>query len=106
MCLIDLWGFILVDFLVVSTRSMITFEKGYVVETVFDGSKLGIEPYSVGVSPSGELLILDSENSNIHKISMPSSQCKLSFCLNLSLHLCWLEIWGKNLNLWPAKQDY
>ncbi|KAG6581010.1 hypothetical protein SDJN03_21012, partial [Cucurbita argyrosperma subsp. sororia] len=59
---------------VVSTRSMITFEKGYVVETVFDGSKLGIEPYSVGVSPSGELLILDSENSNIHKISMPSSQ--------------------------------
>lgn len=60
----------------VSTRSMIKFERGYVVETLFDGSKLGIEPYSVGVSPNGELLILDAENSNVHKISMPVSQCK------------------------------
>ncbi|KAA0053690.1 NHL domain-containing protein [Cucumis melo var. makuwa] len=59
---------------VVSTRSMIKFERGYVVETLLDGSKMGIEPYSVGVSPSGELLILDAENSNVHKISMPVSQ--------------------------------
>ncbi|KAF9665056.1 hypothetical protein SADUNF_Sadunf16G0082400 [Salix dunnii] len=53
----------------VSSRSMLKFEGGYTVETVFDGSKLGIEPYSVEVSPSGELLLLDSENSNIYKIS-------------------------------------
>ncbi|KAA0037504.1 NHL domain-containing protein [Cucumis melo var. makuwa] len=58
----------------VSSRSMMKFESGYTVETVFDGSKLGIDPYSVEVSPSGELLILDAENSNIHKISMPLSR--------------------------------
>ncbi|KAJ6889661.1 hypothetical protein NC651_023415 [Populus alba x Populus x berolinensis] len=45
------------------------FESGYTVETVFDGSKLGIEPYSVEVLPSGELLILDSVNSNIYRMS-------------------------------------
>lgn len=70
---------------------MIKFEGGYVVETVFDGSKLGIEPYSVGVSPSGELLILDAENSNVHKISMPFSQCKPSLCIDLSAQLCRLD---------------
>ncbi|KGN52382.1 uncharacterized protein LOC101209861 isoform X1 [Cucumis sativus] len=58
----------------VSSRSMMKFESGYSVETVFDGSKLGIDPYSVEMSPSGELLILDAENSNIHKISMPLSR--------------------------------
>ncbi|XVE67957.1 hypothetical protein DITRI_Ditri09bG0029600 [Diplodiscus trichospermus] len=58
----------------VSSRSMVKFEGGYTVETVFDGSKLGIEPYSVEVSPSGDLLVLDSENSNIYKISMPLSR--------------------------------
>ncbi|XVF14128.1 hypothetical protein REPUB_Repub09cG0030600 [Reevesia pubescens] len=58
----------------ISSRSMMKFEGGYTVETVFDGSKLGIEPFSVEVSPSGELLLLDSENSNIYKISMPLSR--------------------------------
>ncbi|PKI53943.1 hypothetical protein CRG98_025645 [Punica granatum] len=48
---------------------MMKFESGYTVETVFDGSKLGIEPYSVEVLPSGDLLILDSANSNLYKIS-------------------------------------
>ncbi|GMY13400.1 NHL repeat [Fagus crenata] len=57
-----------------SNRSMMKFEGGYTVETVFDGSKLGIEPYSLEVSPSGELLVLDSENSNIYKISSPLSR--------------------------------
>ena len=52
------------------------FEDGYSVETVFDGSKLGIEPYSVEVLPNGELLVLDSENSNIYKISSSLSLCK------------------------------
>ncbi|WZZ16767.1 hypothetical protein YC2023_109856 [Brassica napus] len=48
---------------------MVKFENGYSVETVLDGSKLGIEPYSLQVLPNGELLILDSENSNVYKIS-------------------------------------
>ncbi|KAL9240927.1 hypothetical protein vseg_015092 [Gypsophila vaccaria] len=57
----------------ISGRSMMKFESGYDVETVFDGSKLGIDPYSVEVLPSGELLILDSANSNLYKISSPLS---------------------------------
>ncbi|XP_019445473.1 PREDICTED: uncharacterized protein LOC109349207 isoform X2 [Lupinus angustifolius] len=53
----------------VSGKSMMKFESGYSVETVFDGSKLGIEPYAVEVLHNGELLILDSANSNIYRIS-------------------------------------
>ncbi|KAE9607094.1 putative six-bladed beta-propeller, TolB [Lupinus albus] len=53
----------------VSGKSMMKFESGYSVETVFDGSKLGIEPYAVEVLHNGELLILDSDNSNIYRIS-------------------------------------
>lgn len=63
------------------------FESGYTVETVFDGSKLGIDPYSVEVLPSGELLILDSTNSNIYKISSSLSQCKWIYCNNLESFL-------------------
>ncbi|KAI3467498.1 hypothetical protein Pfo_024161 [Paulownia fortunei] len=53
----------------ISGRPMMKFEGGYNVETVFDGSKLGIEPYTVEVLPDGDLLILDSANSNLYKIS-------------------------------------
>lgn len=53
----------------ITGRSMMKFESGYTVETVFDGSKLGVEPYSVEVLPNGELLILDSANSNLYRIS-------------------------------------
>ena len=63
-------------FSAISGRPMMKFEGGYTVETVFDGSKLGIEPYSIEVSPSGELLVLDSANSNIYRISQPLSRCK------------------------------
>ncbi|MCL7032015.1 hypothetical protein MKW94_015946 [Papaver nudicaule] len=58
----------------VSGRSMMKFESGYNVETVFDGSKLGIEPHSVEVLPTGEVLVLDSANSNLYKISQPLSR--------------------------------
>ncbi|XP_068642601.1 uncharacterized protein [Aristolochia californica] len=58
----------------ISGRSMMKFESGYMVETVFDGSKLGIEPFAVEVLPSGDLLLLDSANSNIYKISPPLSR--------------------------------
>ncbi|XP_057983449.1 uncharacterized protein LOC131168187 isoform X2 [Malania oleifera] len=57
-----------------SGRSLMKFEDGYTVETLFDGSKLGIDPYTVQTSPSGELLVLDSANSNIFKISTPLSR--------------------------------
>ncbi|KAL5759774.1 hypothetical protein ACOSP7_018280 [Xanthoceras sorbifolium] len=53
----------------ITGRPMMKFESGYTVETVFDGSKLGIEPFSVEALPSGELLILDSANSNLYRIS-------------------------------------
>ncbi|KAG5050704.1 hypothetical protein JHK87_002902 [Glycine soja] len=53
----------------IGAKSMMKFESGYTVETVFDGSKLGIEPYAVEVLANGELLILDSANSNIYRIS-------------------------------------
>lgn len=55
-------------------RPTVKFESGYTVETVFDGSKFGIEPHTVEVLPSGQLLILDSANSNLYKISSPLSQ--------------------------------
>lgn len=72
---------------------MMKFESGYTVETVFDGSKLGIEPFSVEVSPAGEVLILDYENSNIYKTSMPLSRCKLLSCLdNIRQHICSLNL--------------
>ncbi|KAF7809275.1 internalin A [Senna tora] len=53
----------------ISGRPMMKYEGGYTVETVFDGSKLGVEPYAVELLPNGELLILDSANSNIYRIS-------------------------------------
>ncbi|XP_002521024.2 uncharacterized protein LOC8274772 [Ricinus communis] len=64
-----LWSLKATSKTAISGRPMMKFEGGYNVETVFDGSKLGIEPYSVEVLPNGELLILDSANSNIYRIS-------------------------------------
>ncbi|CAA2956442.1 Six-bladed beta-propeller [Olea europaea subsp. europaea] len=58
----------------IHSRSMVKFEGGYTVETVFDGTKAGIEPYSLEVSPAGEILVLDSENSNIYRIPTPLSR--------------------------------
>ena len=56
---------------------MMNFEPGYTMETMFDGSKLRVEPYFLEISPSRELLVLDFENSNIYKISSPLTRCKL-----------------------------
>ncbi|CAL0321787.1 unnamed protein product [Lupinus luteus] len=56
------------------TRSMMKFESGYNVDTIFDGSKLGIEPHSIEISPNGEYLVLDSENSNIYEITSPMTR--------------------------------
>ncbi|CAM0913899.1 unnamed protein product [Alopecurus aequalis] len=55
-------------------RSMVRYEGGYAVETVFDGSKLGIEPYAAELTPAGDLLLLDSINSNVHRVQLPLSR--------------------------------
>ncbi|OEL35764.1 hypothetical protein BAE44_0003219 [Dichanthelium oligosanthes] len=55
-------------------KSMVKYEGGYTVETVFDGSKLGVEPYSVEVTQGGELLVMDSMNSNIYRMALPLSR--------------------------------
>ncbi|XP_022734392.1 uncharacterized protein LOC111287962 [Durio zibethinus] len=64
-----LWSLKATSKTAITGRPMMKFEGGYTVETVFDGSKLGIEPHTVEVLPSGELLILDSANSNLYRIS-------------------------------------
>lgn len=69
----------------VSSRAMMKFESGYDVDTVFDGSNIGIEPHSIQVSGDGELLILDSRNSNMYKISIPLSRRK--FEMLESIHI-------------------
>ncbi|KAL5997765.1 hypothetical protein ACLOJK_008695 [Asimina triloba] len=56
--------------------NVLQFESGYLVETVVEeGNKLGVEPYSIRVSPEGELFAVDAVNSNIVRISPPLSQC-------------------------------
>ncbi|KAL5713158.1 hypothetical protein ACHQM5_015263 [Ranunculus cassubicifolius] len=59
---------------VITGRPVLKYEEGYIVETVFDGSKLGIVPYSVEVLPSGEIMVLDSAHSNLYTISTPFSR--------------------------------
>ena len=61
---------------------------------VFDGSKLGIELHAVEITPAGDLLVLDSINSNIYRVQLPLSPCEhalppttpLSFFRFFSLH--------------------
>ncbi|XP_058095498.1 uncharacterized protein LOC131240953 [Magnolia sinica] len=56
-------------------ENFIQFENGYLVDTVVEGgSKLGVEPYSIRVSPEGELFAVDAVHSNIVKITPPLSQ--------------------------------
>ncbi|PKA67282.1 hypothetical protein AXF42_Ash004775 [Apostasia shenzhenica] len=69
-----LWSMTSAPMSVISARPTMKFESGYTVETVFDGSKLGMEPFAVQVLPGGELLVLDSMNSNIYRISLPLSR--------------------------------
>ncbi|KAE8711696.1 NHL domain-containing protein isoform 2 [Hibiscus syriacus] len=42
-----LWSLKTTTYTAITGRSMVKFESGYTVETVFDGSKLGIEPHTV-----------------------------------------------------------
>jgi hypothetical protein len=63
---------------------MVRYEGGYVVDTVFDGSKLGIEPHAVEVTPAGDLLVLDSINSNIYRVQLPLSRCEHTLSMSFS----------------------
>jgi hypothetical protein len=49
--------------------------EGKSMEMVFDSSMLGIEPYSREVTQNGELLVMDSMNSNIYRMALPLSRC-------------------------------
>lgn len=50
------------------------FESGYFVETLVEGGQLGVVPYTIRVSPEGELFAVDAENHNIVRITPPLSQ--------------------------------
>ena len=71
---------VLIDVLWVKNTDgpVIQFENGYLVETVVEGNALGVVPYAIKVSKEGELFAVDSENSNIVRITPPLSQCMLS----------------------------
>lgn len=56
-------------------EDVLQFESGYLVETIIEGNKLGVTPHTVRVSPEGELIAVDSINSNIVRITPPLSAC-------------------------------
>jgi len=41
-----------------------------ITPAVFDGSKLGIEPYAIEITPAGDLLVLESININIYRVQL------------------------------------
>ncbi|XP_078431203.1 uncharacterized protein LOC144703009 [Wolffia australiana] len=51
----------------------VQFESGYLVETIAEGNRLGMTPHAIRVSPEGELIAVDSINSNIVRITPPLS---------------------------------
>ncbi|KAK9674200.1 hypothetical protein RND81_12G217900 [Saponaria officinalis] len=53
---------------------VVQFESGYLVETVVEGNALGVMPHLIRVSQDGELFAVDSENSNIVRVTPPLSQ--------------------------------
>ncbi|GAB4846595.1 hypothetical protein Ancab_025601 [Ancistrocladus abbreviatus] len=57
-----------------SDGNVLQFENGYLVETVVEGNALGVLPYSIRVSHDGELFAVDSDNSNVVRITPPLSQ--------------------------------
>ncbi|KZV29708.1 hypothetical protein F511_05802 [Dorcoceras hygrometricum] len=60
--------------LLAADASVLQFEDGYLVETVVEGSELGVVPYSIRVSQDGELFAVDAVNNNIMRITPPLSQ--------------------------------
>jgi hypothetical protein len=66
------------------------YEGGYIVDTAFDGSKTWIEPHTVEATPAGELLVLDSINSNMYRVQLPLSRCEQPL---LSTTSCAFQFW-------------
>jgi hypothetical protein len=56
----------------------------FIVETIFDGSKHGIELYAIQVSPDRELFVLDSAKNNILRVTPPLSGY---MCVHLKLRI-------------------
>ncbi|KAL3503086.1 hypothetical protein ACH5RR_037535 [Cinchona calisaya] len=57
-----------------SDGNVLQFEDGYLVETIVQGSELGVMPYKIRVSQEGELFAVDADKSNIVRITPPLSQ--------------------------------
>lgn len=57
-----------------SDGNVVQFESGYLVETVVEGTDIGVVPYKIRISEDGELFAVDSINSNIVRITPPLSQ--------------------------------
>ncbi|XP_057541740.1 uncharacterized protein LOC130820404 isoform X1 [Amaranthus tricolor] len=65
----------LINLLFFNGYSVVIYEEGYTVTTVFDGNKLKINPRSVYPRPkSHDLLLLDSTKSVFYTLSLPLSQ--------------------------------
>jgi len=48
-------------------------EEGYTVESVFDGNKMDVYPYSI-LPLNGDIVLLDSVNSTLYRIGLPVSK--------------------------------
>ncbi|XP_040371384.1 uncharacterized protein LOC112185626 isoform X2 [Rosa chinensis] len=57
-----------------SNGNVVQFESGYLVETVVEGTDIGVVPFKIRISEDGELFAVDSVNSNIVRITPPLSQ--------------------------------
>lgn len=67
-------GFLFLLFTLISfTEPSLIPEEGYTVETVFDGNKMDVHPFSI-LPFNGDILLLDSVNSTIFKIGLPLSK--------------------------------
>ncbi|KAM5562105.1 hypothetical protein ABKV19_017360, partial [Rosa sericea] len=64
-----------------SDGNVVQFESGYLVETVMEGTDIGVVPFKIRISEDGELFAVDSVNSNIVRITPPLSQCMQKYLL-------------------------
>lgn len=67
--------------------NVVQFESGYLVETVVEGTDIGVVPYKIRISEDGELFAVDSINSNIVRITPPLSQCMQHYLLVLFYYI-------------------
>ncbi|XP_028113892.1 uncharacterized protein LOC114311925 [Camellia sinensis] len=75
----QIYALVLCVFVFNPDGNVLQFENGYLVETVVKGNELGVV--------NGYLFAIESVNSNIVRITLPLSQCKLVLPL-FSLAIC------------------